>query len=173
MKVNSPNTVTLVTVANGDIAVFVNSSEIASLEASDHTGSSGLSLDEVAKRLATALGTSVRHVSVATPEDPEWNWNDVAAVIANQPEPSTEIRKVVISLVVLHDDSIPWVDAMDLHRIATAIDCGDVVGRWDVIADNAVALADVKAELLAVGNDGTFFAHVLGANQDATDEVTQ
>lgn len=76
----------VVTLSNGDIALFVNSDAVIQLNA----GESGNNPAETGKYLAKALGVELQQFSMEAPLDPEWSWNDVYKML---PLPKTEDGK--------------------------------------------------------------------------------
>lgn len=72
------------------------------------------------------------------------------------------IVKTVIQLVILQEaDSLQAAEEriapMGLADLAYLIEEDDGIGAFSTTAHDAVAPADLEAELLALGNDGTFF----------------
>lgn len=66
------------------------------------------------------------------------------------------VRKTVIKLVLLCDERArpsEWT----LESIASEMDTGDLLGKWNVESEALVPPAEVKAECEALGNDGLFF----------------
>jgi hypothetical protein len=66
-----------------------------------------------------------------------------------------KIRKDTIVLTVLRPDSVPLPDT--LEGIGEFIDSGDGIGSFTVTHSTNVRENAVREELLAVGNDGSFF----------------
>ena len=65
--------VIVVTIENGDVALFVNADAIYALDASD----SGKDPAEIGKYLAEALGVELQMFAMAVPTKDDWSWNDV------------------------------------------------------------------------------------------------
>lgn len=65
--------VIVVNLANGDVALFVNSDAIYQLDASE----SGESPSTIGEHLAKAMGVELQSFSMGVPSDEEWSWNDV------------------------------------------------------------------------------------------------
>lgn len=67
--------VELLTIDNGDVAVYVNGDMVVALEAGD----AGPDLSAMAERLAESLKTRVVALSASVPDDDEWAFNDAYA----------------------------------------------------------------------------------------------
>ncbi|TAN06802.1 MAG: hypothetical protein EPN36_03475 [Rhodanobacteraceae bacterium] len=67
-----------------------------------------------------------------------------------------QIKKTIIQVTVLHrnEDSL---DGISLGRLGEYIDDGAGIGQSEVISSEDVPGGQVKQELLALGNDGSFF----------------
>lgn len=65
--------------------------------------------------------------------------------------------KTVLTVTVLSPHDGPCVENMDLDRVASAIDTGDLIGQVEVTSVVGVPVKDIKKELIAIGNDGLFF----------------
>lgn len=65
-----------------------------------------------------------------------------------------KIFKHIYTVVVLSDSDEP-VD--DLNVLADSIDTGEDIGQFEHTSTEEVSAEQVKQELLAIGNDGTFF----------------
>jgi hypothetical protein len=67
----------------------------------------------------------------------------------------------VLVTVLVEDDtleqSVNSVQAMSLEQLAREMDEGTFIGTSVISASETIAPDQVEAELLAVGNDGTFF----------------
>jgi hypothetical protein len=81
--------VIVVTLFNGDVALFVNTDAVMQLDASEAGSDPGM----IGKYLAKALGVELQTFSIAVPSDPDWSWHDVyellptyAAILPEQPE---------------------------------------------------------------------------------------
>lgn len=68
-----------VSVDNGDAAVFLNGNLVYSIEADEESPHSAYS---IALPIASALGVEVVEKVVATPSDPDWNWDDIYGLVA-------------------------------------------------------------------------------------------
>jgi hypothetical protein len=66
------------------------------------------------------------------------------------------IVKTVFELTVLHDSDIN-ITNWDITSVIEACDTGDIIGNYRVVSQENVAQENIKNELYAVGNDGTFF----------------
>lgn len=83
-----------------------------------------------------------------------------------QTEYSEEIRRIEITVTVLATvhtaEGVKALALADdgLARLSERMDTGDLVGAVAVSADVAVPAAEVEQALIAVGNDGTFFARL-------------
>lgn len=73
----------VVTLTNGDVALFVNQTKVASREANDE----GESPADIGNALGESLGIAVREVCMNPPSDADWNWSDVLELIP----PSKEV----------------------------------------------------------------------------------
>lgn len=72
----------------------------------------------------------------------------------------SRIVKTVITVTVLHEThglDTEYVYGMDLAEIAEFIDTGAGIGDKTVVSNKVLDVGDVRQELLALGNDGTFF----------------
>lgn len=76
------------------------------------------------------------------------------------------ISKTIITITVLHD-SVDDLDFIELGQIIDAMNEGDMIGMSKITSTEHVAPEKVRDELLAVGNDGTFFDAI---DFDAIDE---
>ena len=76
----SPVELIVVTVANGDVALFVNSEVVYSLEATDK-GPDPATLGE---SLAKCLGVELQQHSIAVPTDSDWTWSDLYELLPEQ-----------------------------------------------------------------------------------------
>ena len=69
-----------------------------------------------------------------------------------------KIRKVTIGVTLLmHESEEDRLSTMSLARIGEEMDFGDMVGSFAIISSLPVAPETLRQELLALGNDGTFF----------------
>lgn len=94
-----------VTLSNGDVALFVNGDAVIQLDAGD----SGNDPAETGEYLAKALGVDLQQVSMETPSDDDWSWNDVYELLP----PSNAGNDVQHSTVpVAYWDSQIYGDAM-------------------------------------------------------------
>lgn len=67
------------------------------------------------------------------------------------------IRKAIITVTVLYDDAISGPPGhLELSTLAEALD-DDMIGQVEDTSDEPVPADRVEQELLAIGNDGTFF----------------
>ena len=73
-----------------------------------------------------------------------------------EPDPSAPVYKSVFRVTVLSDTM--RVGSGDMADVLREIDCGDSIGTVVTTTLNAIVPPEtLKAELLAIGNDGTFF----------------
>jgi hypothetical protein len=71
-----------------------------------------------------------------------------------------DIHKTIISVTVLSDGPLPedrGEDSNWLAFVAEEIESGPAIGDWRIVSDEIVPPAAVGAELVAIGNDGSFF----------------
>jgi hypothetical protein len=94
-----------VTLANGDVALFVNGDAVIQLDAGD----SGTNPAETGEYLAKALGVEMQQVSMEVPSDEDWSWNDVYELLP-PPNAVTDEAKSVVP--VAYWDSQVYSDAM-------------------------------------------------------------
>lgn len=66
-----------------------------------------------------------------------------------------KIFKHIYTVVVLSDSDALETDS--LHILADSIDTGEDIGQFEHTSTEEVPAEQVKSELLAIGNDGTFF----------------
>jgi hypothetical protein len=66
------------------------------------------------------------------------------------------IRKTVLRITILHD-GYEGVDSVPLEHIACQINEGDWLGAVELEYERDVRADEVRAECLALGNDGDFF----------------
>lgn len=81
------------------------------------------------------------------------------------------ISKIVLRVTLLAqddslDESVTSVDSMSLESLARAMDEGDLIGTYSIESSEEVPDDKVRDELLAVGNDGTFFDDYLVDEQE-------
>lgn len=67
-----------------------------------------------------------------------------------------KIRKTTFTVTVLHSADLP-VDKMSADEILAEMDNGECIGSIGRKVTMALGPNAVKNELLAIGNDGTFF----------------
>jgi hypothetical protein len=72
------------------------------------------------------------------------------------------IKKIVYTFTALYDDddgglSDEVVQTIDLEDIIDACQGGEMIGQASLSDIQEVATIDVESELIALGNDGTFF----------------
>jgi hypothetical protein len=67
------------------------------------------------------------------------------------------IKKTTITITVLYEDDVN-VENMPLSAVLRQMDNGDLIGHIGSRKTISIPDSKVKKELLAVGNDGTFFA---------------
>ncbi len=69
-----------------------------------------------------------------------------------------KIRKITICVTLLmHESDEDRLSTMSLARIGEEIDFGDMVGTFAIASSESLSSDGVAQELLALGNDGTFF----------------
>ena len=68
---------------------------------------------------------------------------------------SKKIIKTTVKVVVLTEDVPPEFDS--LAELEHFIDYGDGIGQFSVESVEEVSAEKVEGELIAIGNDGTFF----------------
>lgn len=83
--------------------------------------------------------------------------------LQTEPTTPTKIRKTVFQFVVLHPADEPL---EDLEVAMYRADQDNAVGAEEVISVEDVPDDKVEAELIALGNDGAFFDHELGREED-------
>jgi hypothetical protein len=66
-----------------------------------------------------------------------------------------KIVKTKVLVTVLSEDVPPEFDS--LEELARFIDYGDGIGQYSVESHEEVPADKVEEELIAIGNDGTFF----------------
>jgi hypothetical protein len=66
------------------------------------------------------------------------------------------IVKTVFQVTVLHEHDID-VANWDIISVIESSDSGDIISNYRVVSQENVAQENIKNELYAVGNDGTFF----------------
>lgn len=82
-----------------------------------------------------------------------------------------KIRKVIIGVTLLmHEADEDRLSTMSLARIGEEIDFGDMVGAFAITSSSALSHGAVARELLALGNDGTFFGE-LESEDEASDTM--
>jgi hypothetical protein len=85
---------------------------------------------------------------------------DIAIVEPGREEGA--VRKVEILLTLLMDKADEdRLSVMGLGQIAHEMDFGSMVGAYGVTSSRPVPVAALEAELLALGNDGSFFDYLL------------
>lgn len=80
-----------VTLANGDVALFVNGDAVIQLDA----GESGNDPAETGEYLAKALGVEMQKISMDEPSEDDWSWNDVYELLTPPNAVTDEVRSVV------------------------------------------------------------------------------
>lgn len=94
-----------VSLANGDVALFVNGDAVIQLDADE----SGKDPAEIGQYLAKALGVDLQQVSMETPNDDDWSWSDVYELLPSLNAITDEAKSVV---PVAYWDSQVYSDAM-------------------------------------------------------------
>lgn len=73
------------------------------------------------------------------------------------------INKIVLRVTVLAqddtlDESVNSIGDMSLESLARSMSEGDLIGTYSIQSSETVPADKVEDELLAVGNDGSFFS---------------
>lgn len=68
------------------------------------------------------------------------------------------IKKTVFQVVVLHEDEYD-VESWDISEVIPEMQSGAIIGQSSVISSSTVDESVVVSELVAIGNDGTFFEY--------------
>lgn len=68
----------------------------------------------------------------------------------------TQVYKTVITLTVFHDDK-DTLDGLSLTDIDYETNDGRMIGFHEITSSQCIRKEDLKQELQAIGNDGTFF----------------
>jgi hypothetical protein len=66
------------------------------------------------------------------------------------------IVKTVFQVIVLHDSDTD-ISCWDFSDVVSQMRDGEIIGSHYVISNGIVPVAEIKHELKALGNDGTFF----------------
>jgi hypothetical protein len=81
-----------------------------------------------------------------------------------------KIYKHTIQVVILsEDESLEKAlgsDEWDLSAIEAAISDGDCIGTYSHEETQQVPATEIEIELIAIGNDGTFFDNLDGCDED-------
>lgn len=84
------------------------------------------------------------------------------------------IIKTIIQVTVLHDENAVPPTRMCLGDIAQEMDEGCFVGNYEVVSSDPLENDQVVLdELLAVGNDGTFFEEYVAPDAKIAERVTK
>lgn len=75
----------------------------------------------------------------------------------------TKYFKTTFTVTVLSEDA-PVSSDMEMIDLIREMDSGDLIGQVDLTSADEVPLDKIEDELLAIGNDGTFFN--LGDEED-------
>ena len=73
----------LVSLSNGDEAVYVNSKVVYSLDGNEH----GEPAKNLAENLSSSLETQLKSYQMDVPKDADWNWDDVVELIPAENKP--------------------------------------------------------------------------------------
>lgn len=65
------------------------------------------------------------------------------------------LHKTTVTVTVYSREPIP--DARDIADILREMDDGEYIGGSKITDRNEIAYEDARAELIAIGNDGSFF----------------
>ena len=68
------------------------------------------------------------------------------------------VRKTIIKMVVLSEETGIGPSDCSLEEIAREMDTGSFLGSWDIEATFILPTHKVEDECSAVGNDGSFFS---------------
>lgn len=68
----------------------------------------------------------------------------------------TQVYKTVITLTVFHDEK-DTLDGLSLTDIDYETNDGRMIGFHEITSSQCIRKEDLKQELQAIGNDGTFF----------------
>ncbi|NIF24044.1 hypothetical protein [Candidatus Pantoea multigeneris] len=102
--------VSFISLDNGDEALYINARLVAWFNAE----TDDKSLMDFAFQTARALSVSMRSFDLATPENPEWDWNEVTEALAAGDQ--TEVRAEIMVQVKQTDDG-KKVHFCDDHRL--------------------------------------------------------